>query len=106
MYVLKKKTFVIILIVSYAVPKILLKNALCNGNRTEWSPVRSVVIREITKSDDRAAGVRFVYHEYDYTRDYRQNWRRHKVLLPINHKSYNFREKENSQVVKERENLH
>ena len=37
-----------------------------NGNRTEWSPIRSVIIRVITKSDDRAAGVRFVYHEYDY----------------------------------------
>ena len=48
------------------------KNAsyLSNGNRTEWSPIRSVIIRVITKSDDRAAGVRFVYHEYDY----RQNW--------------------------------
>ena len=44
--------------------------AICNGNRTEWSPIRSVIIRVITKSDDRAAGVRFVYHEYDY----RQNW--------------------------------
>ena len=31
---------------------------------------------------------------------------RHKVLLPINHKNYNFREKKNSQVMKERENLH
>ena len=39
---------------------------ICNGNRTEWSPIRSVIIRVITKSDDRAAGVRFVYHEYDY----------------------------------------
>ena len=28
---------------------------------------------------------------------------RHEVLLPINHKNYNFREKKNSQVVKERE---
>ena len=28
--------------------------------------IRSVIIRVITKSDDRAAGVRFVYHEYDY----------------------------------------
>ena len=37
-----------------------------NGNRTEWSPIRSVIIRVITKSDDRAAGVRFVNHEYDY----------------------------------------
>ena len=39
---------------------------ISNGNRTEWSPIRSVIIRVITKSDDRAAGVRFVYHEYDY----------------------------------------
>jgi len=39
-----------------------------NGNRTEWSPIRSVIIRvkQIglifvkTKSDDRVAGVRFV----------------------------------------------
>ena len=38
----------------------------CNGNRTEWSPIRSVIMRVITKSDDRTAGVRFVYHEYDY----------------------------------------
>ena len=41
-----------------------------NGNRTEWSPIQSVIIRVITKSADRAAGVRFVYHEYDY----RPNW--------------------------------
>ena len=41
--------------------------ALSNGNRTEWSPIRSVImIRVITKSDDRVAGVRFVYHESDY----------------------------------------
>ena len=43
---------------------------ISNGNRTEWSPIRSVIIRVITKADDRAAGVRFVYHEYDY----RPNW--------------------------------
>ena len=48
----------------------LLINAIANGNRTEWSPIRSVIIRVITKSDDRAAGVRFVNHEYDY----RPNW--------------------------------
>ena len=41
-----------------------------NGNRTEWSPIRSVIIQVRTKSDDRAAGVRFVYHEYNY----RRNW--------------------------------
>ena len=63
------------------------KGAFSYDNRTEWSPIRSVIIRVITRSDDRAAGVRFVYHE---------------VLLPINHKNYNFREK-SSQVMKERE---
>ena len=36
-------------------------STICNGNRTEWSPIRSVIIRVRTKSDDRAAGVRFVY---------------------------------------------
>ena len=41
-----------------------------NGNGTEWSSIRSVIIRVITKSDERAAGVRFVYREYDY----RPNW--------------------------------
>ena len=42
-----------------------------NGNGTEWSPIRSVIIRVMEKSDDRAAGFRFVYHEYD-----RQKWTR------------------------------
>ena len=37
-----------------------------NGNKTEWSLVRSVIVRVITKSDDHAAGVRFFYREYDY----------------------------------------
>ena len=39
---------------------------ISNGNRTEWSPIRSVIIEVMTKSDDRTAGVQFVYHEYDY----------------------------------------
>jgi len=43
---------------------------ISNGNRTEWSPIRFVIIRVITKSDDRAAGVRFGHHKYDY----RLNW--------------------------------
>ena len=29
---------------------------ISNGNRTEWSPIQSVIIRVITKSDDRAPG--------------------------------------------------
>ena len=28
---------------------------ISNGNRIEWSPIRSVIIRVITKSDDRAS---------------------------------------------------
>ena len=48
----------------------LLFSTICNGNRTEWSRIRSVILRVITKSDDRVAGVRFVNHEYDY----RRNW--------------------------------
>ena len=47
-----------------------LATVISNGNRTEWSPVRSVIIRVITKSDDRTARVWFVYREYDY----RLNW--------------------------------
>ena len=45
---------------------ILISCIISNGNRTEWSPIRSVIIRVITKSDDRAAGARFVYHESYY----------------------------------------
>ena len=37
-----------------------------NSNGTEWSPIRYVIIGVITKSEDRVAGARFVYHEYDY----------------------------------------
>ena len=36
------------------------------GNMTKWSPIWSVIIQVITKSDDRAAGVQFVYHESVY----------------------------------------
>ena len=43
---------------------------MSNRHRTEWSPIRSVIIRVITKSDDRAAGVLFVYHELDDTKSY------------------------------------
>ena len=48
----------------------VIEEGISNGNRTGWSPIRSVIIRVITKSDDRAAGVRFVKHEYDS----RPNW--------------------------------
>ena len=40
------------------------QSIFCNGNRNEWNPIRSVIIRVKTKSDDRAAGVRFVYRDF------------------------------------------
>ena len=52
----------IVLLINNRAPLGLITN-ISNGNRTEWS-------RVITKSDDHVAGVRFVYHEYDY----RPNW--------------------------------
>ena len=74
---------------------------ISNGNRTEWSQIRSVIIQVITKSDDRVAGVHLFI-----TSMITDRFGRDKVLLPINHRNYNFREKKNSQVMKERENLH
>ena len=35
--------------------------ALSNGNTTEWSPIRAVIMRVMTKSDYRAVGVGFVF---------------------------------------------
>ena len=69
-----------------------------NGNRTDWSPIRSVIIRVITKSGDRAAGV-----DLFITSMITDQIERHEVLLPFNHKNYDFREKKNSQVMKERD---
>ena len=75
-----------------------LRTTICNGNRTEWNPVRSVIIRVMTKSDDPA----MVFITSMIT----DRFGRHEILLPINHKNYNFRGKKNSQDMKERENLH
>ena len=61
-----------------------------NCNRTEWSPIRSVIIRVINKYRTTAK------RESDLliTRMITDWIGRHGVLLPINHKNYNFREKE------------
>ena len=32
---------------------------ICDGNRTEWSPIRSVIIQVITKQDSHLVGVQF-----------------------------------------------
>ena len=60
----------IIMIMMIMMIMIIMIIVISNGNRTEWSPIRFVIIPVITKSDDHAAGVRFVYHEYDC----RPNW--------------------------------
>ena len=49
-----------------------------NGNRTDWSPIRSVIIRVITT--------------LIITRMITDRIGRHEVLLPIDHKKYNFQE--------------
>ena len=54
---------------------------IIDGNRTKWNPIRSVIIQVITKSDTICLS---------------------RVPLPINHKNYNFRERKNCQVTKER----
>ena len=72
------------------------KYAINNSNRTEWTPIRSVIIRVITKLGDRAAGVRFVYQAGMIKDQIRQ----HEILLPINPKNYNFREKKNTKLRK------
>ena len=56
--------------------------AISNGNRTEWSPIRSVIIRVITKSTT-------AQRESDLfiTSMITDRIGRHEVLLPINHKN-------------------
>ena len=36
-----------------------------SSNMTEYSQIMSVIVRVITKSDERDTGVRFVYYEYE-----------------------------------------
>ena len=52
------------------------RKSFSSGNGTEWSQIRSVIIRGITKSMDRAAGFRFVCHKYDY----RPNWTTRRLI--------------------------
>ena len=70
----KHDGYVVLSVLDY-VPEFV-KVMTSNGNKTECSPIRSVIIRVITKSDNRVAGVRFVYHECDCG----QNIGRHKVI--------------------------
>ena len=72
---------------AFFISKFPLQTLMRNANRTEWSPVRSVVIQVLTATENRAVGVRFVYHKYDY----RPDWTKQSLIkiLLINHKNYN-----------------
>ena len=54
---------------------------ISNGNRTEWSPLRSVIIRVIKKIRQSRRGSLICLIMSMIT----DRIRRHKVLLPINH---------------------
>ena len=66
-----------------------------NGNRTEWSPIRSVIIRVINK-------IIRPQSESDLliTGTITDGIGRHEVLLPINHNHYNFRKAKKVQLEK------
>ena len=55
--------------------------AISNGNRTEWSPIRSVIIRVINKIGRPRSGSPICLITSMIT----DRIGRHKVLLPINH---------------------
>ena len=59
-----------------------------NGNRTEWSPIRSVFIRLVNKIGRPRSGGPNCFITSMIT----DRIERHEVLLPINHNHYNFRE--------------
>ena len=54
---------------------------ICNGNRTEWSPIRSVIIRVINKIGRPRSGSPICLITSMIT----DRIGRHEVLLPINH---------------------
>ena len=62
---------------------------ISNGNRTEWSPIRSVIIRVINKIGRPRSGSPICLITSMIT----DRIGRHKVLLPINHMYNKIREK-------------
>ena len=58
-----------------------LTSLICNGNRTEWSPIRSVIIRVINKIGRPRSGSPICL----ITSMIRDRIGRHEVLLSVNH---------------------
>ena len=86
---------------SLLTPIFYYQNMISNG-RTEWSTIRSVIIRVIGRSDLKA-GVQFICPENDYG----PNWTTRSLIAKESvHKNFNFREETNIQVMKERKNCH
>ena len=75
---------------------------ISNSNRTEWSPMRSVIIQviKLNRTTSQRESDLFI------TSMITDRIGKHVVLLTINHKKYNSRAKKNSQVINERENFH
>ena len=70
------------------------------STRSNYS-VQLLIIRMITKSNDSAAGVRFVFHKYDYIPNQGDTKSYYQLII----KNDNFRRRKNSQVMKEGGNL-
>ena len=64
-----------------SIPKYNLDHYVCKGNRTEWSPIRSVIIRVIHKIARPRSGSSICLITSMIT----DRIGRHEVLLPINH---------------------
>ena len=72
-------SFIIIIIIIVII--IIVGNIISNGNRTEWSPIRSVIIRVINKIGRPRSGSPICLITSMIT----DRIGRHEVLLPINH---------------------
>ena len=88
-------------IVTYTEEKSVKKEIISNVNKAEWSPIQSVIMRVITKFRQSHNKSPIYLSQVPLQTEIGYQ----KVLLPINHKNYNFWEK-NKQVMKEREDLH
>ena len=65
-------------------------NVISNGNTAEWSPIRSPIIQRTTAQQQADLFITSMITD---------QIGRHEVLLPINHKNYNFRDKKNRKKI-------
>ena len=71
----------------YSVQKFFLRDFINNGNRAEWSPIRSVIIHMLQNWTTTKQESDLFNHEYDY----RLNWTKQSpVTVTISKKIYAF----------------